>query len=453
MRKQIMALLLMAFVACSVLIGCGKDGKDSSDKKEEKPTEVVNETTPTEGVPATPTVEATPTAEATPTEAVTPTDTPTPTPTPIESKITTETKPGKVEGYSEITSLSARDINDNSMLQEYNRVLDLADYAESMKLTDVSEQDLAASLDSNSNLDDSTKSELALAVKEFEKNKVDISKAALYTNLANIKIEEGSYNTGRAVTFDPFDCVIYIDTSIVKTDEEKDAAIRLGLGYASLEVYYEDENGEKVFSSPSVYCYDASGNIVELGGFARNAVAQIIASKAEGKAAVTPDDPNFVDVMKLTIALNYINPNEPYTYEKYVSEGYEPFAESIFKFADVNDLLAAEDFCADETPIKSVETTDSDFIATFNYASKLIIPLLEYYHDQDYGNGDKNVEVYCMKNLIDTFFYKNQGYDFDGGAGYTILEDKTVVINEFTAESLKMALYTLTDQYADEIIR
>ena len=442
--KEGLATMGLILMVGATATACGK----KPSKTPSEPTKIVNEITPTDEVQ--PTVTSTPVVEPTATVTVAPTATP--TPTPIESKITTKTTQSKVEGYNEITSLSANDIKEGSMIQEYDKVLDVKDYAADMDLTNVTSDKLVTVLNENTNLDAETKKEFEDTVKAFETNKIDVPTAALYTNLPKLQIEEGNYNTNRAVVFDPFNCVIYVNTNVAKTEEEKKEAIKLGLGYAALETYTE-VNGEKLLCSPSTYCYDANGNIVELGGFAKNAVAQIIASKLEGKEAVTPNDPNYVDVMKFTVALNYINPNDPYTYEKYVKDGYEKFADTICKYVNPKDLLEAEDFYGDLTPIDHVETTDPRFIATYNFASKLITPLLEYYHEQDYGNGDKNVEVYCMKNLIDTFFYQNQGYNFKDGNGYTVLDDKSVVVTEFTAESLKIALYTLTDQYAAEIIR
>ena len=136
------------------LVGCGKKPA----KTPSEPTRIET-VTPTDGVTPTntvePTVTSTPVVEPTATVTVAPTSTP--TPTPIESKITTVTKPSKVEGYTEITSLSAKDIKEGSMIQEYDKVLEVKDYAETMDLGNVTSDDLVASLEDNTALDAETK--------------------------------------------------------------------------------------------------------------------------------------------------------------------------------------------------------------------------------------------------------------------------------------------------------
>ncbi len=425
--KEGLATMGLILMVGATATACGKKPA----KTPSEPTRIET-VTPTDGVTPTNTVEPTTTVEPTATVTVAPTSTP--TPTPIESKITTVTKPSKVEGYTEITSLSAKDIKEGSMIQEYDKVLEVKDYAETMDLTNVTSNDLVASLEDNTALDAETKKEVEDTIKAFDTNKIDVPKAALYTNLPNIKIEEGNYNTNRAVVFDPFNCIIYINTNVVKTEEEKKEAIKLGLGYASLEAYIE-VNGEKFLCSPSIYCYDANGNIVEQGGFAKNAVAQIIAKKLDGKDAITPDDPNFYDTLKFTAALNYINPNEPYTYEKYVTDGYEPFAGLVCQWLNPDDLLKAEDMCADFTPIDGLETEDKNFIAAYNFCRKLIEPDLDDLHNNNVAGGDQNVEVYYMKHLIDTFFNEIQGYELEGN------------------ESFIAALYLLTNNYSKGITK
>lgn len=427
--KEGLATMGLILMVGATATACGKKPA----KTPSEPTRIET-ITPTDGVTPTNTVEPTSTPTVEPTATVTVAPTSTPTPTPIESKITTVTKPSKVEGYTEITSLSAKDIKEGSMIQEYDKVLEAKDYAETMNLTNVTSNDLVASLEDNTALDAETKKEVEDAIKAFDTNKIDVPKAALYTNLPNIKIEEGNYNTNRAVVFDPFNCIIYINTNVVKTEEEKKEAIKLGLGYASLEAYTE-VNGEKLLCSPSILCYDANGNIIEQGGSAKNAVAQIIANKLDGKDAITPDDPNFYDILKFTVALNYINPNEPYTYEKYVTDGYEPFAKLICEYADPNDLLSAEDECADFTPIDGLETEDKDFIAAYNFCSKLIVPDLDYLDSKTLGDGSFEHKAFYMKYKIDTFFNEIQGYELEGN------------------ESFIDALYLLTNNYRKEITK
>ncbi|MBO4789254.1 MAG: hypothetical protein J5531_10180 [Lachnospiraceae bacterium] len=417
--KKILAEGAMILMVGVTAAGCGK-------KTPKTPAEPVSVET------VTPTDEVTPTNTVEPTNTVAPTEVPaTPTPTPIESKITTKTEPSNVEGYTEITSLSARDIKEGSMIQEYDKIVEVKEYAKDMNLGSVTSNDLVSSLEENNVLDVETKTVVEDVVKAFDTNKIDVPKAALYTNLSNLKIEYGNYNTDRSVIFDPFTDTIYVNTNVAKTEEEKKAAIELGLGYASLETYIEVD-GEKWLCSPSVYCYDANGNIVEQGGFAKNAVAQIIANKLDGKDSISPKDSNYYDVLKFTVALNYINPNDPYTYEKYVTDGYTPFAKLICTYADPTDLLSAENACADLTPIDGIDTEDKEFIAAYNLSKKLIKPDLDYLHDNKVAGNDYETEKIYMRITIDNFFNEIQGYKLEG------------------EESFISALYLLTNNYKKE---
>lgn len=427
MIGKLLVLGTLVFVMAVAVTACGNDKEPA---KTEGDTPV---STPTDAPVADPTATTAPTATA--------------TPTPIESKITTVTKPGDVEGYSEITSLSVRDIKANSTIQEFDKILVANDYAEGMKLANVTSDDLVAALNENTGLNAETKKVFEDAIKALDANKIDIPKAALYTNLSGIKIEEGNYDNDRAVVFDPFDCVIYINTNVVKTEEEKKEAINIGLGYAALEAYVE-EDGEKVLCSPSVYCLDESGEIVEFGGFAKNALAQIIASKAAGKAAISPDDPYFADAVKLTVFLTAAVGNiHPYTYEKLIQDGYKAVVESFLEYGSGDALVKAEDFGRDVSGIDGVETTDKEFIDAYHFAATVITPYLDEMHAEDIGKGNRLHEIYYMKDFIDGFFEEIWGFSFEGEDGYTVLEDGTVVVTKFTKESLGNALHLLTKNY------
>lgn len=436
--KKILMMGAFALMTTATVTSCKNNNEPSK--------RTVSEVTPTDKEEKpTATVTVAPTNEPTATVTVAPTSTP--TPTPIVSNITTVTKPSKVEGYTEITSLSAKDIKEGSMIQEYDKVLEVKDYAETMDLTNVTSDDLVALLEDNTALDAETKKEVEDTIKAFDTNKIDVPKAALYTNLPNIKIEEGNYNTNRAVVFDPFNCIIYINTNVVKTEEEKKEAIKLGLGYASLEAYTE-VNGEKFLCSPSILCYDANGNIVEQGEFAKNAVAQIIASKAEGKTAITTADPNYADVLKLTVALNCVDPNVPYTYERYASEGYEKLVEGFSKRVDSSYLLMMDSFYNVPCENTGFVSNNKEFTDAFNSTVPLFNKIFSIIANS-YGSNENEKKFY-LKNVIDAYLKDVQGIKLSGESGYTKLDDGTIVVNEFTMEAFRCVMENYIDIWYSE---
>ena len=417
-------MILMVGVTAA---GCGK--KPSKAPAEPNKVETV---TPTDGV--------------TPTNTVAPTEVPgTPTPTPIESKITTKTEPSSIEGYTEITSLSARDIKEDSMLQEYDRILDAKEYAESMDLTDITSKDLAGSLAKNTELDAEIKNEVADIINTFDVSKLGIPGAALYANLSDVKVVKGNFNTGNKVAYDVFTNTIYVSGNL--TAEEMKKLLTIGLGFATLERYEVNANGDKVLNSPSTYCYDESGNIIEVGGDAKKALAQIIANKATGKNSVSPDDLYYPEVVKLTVALNTLDPEKPYTYERCITEGYKAAFDAITQFEDKDDLLSAEDAYKDTTSIPGVEVKDERFIETYNFVRKMIKLYLDDLHSE--GIDDFSLEAYYMKFYIGILIDSTaQGMDISSTGGYIILEDGTIVIEKLTMESLKAVLETaLVNEY------
>ena len=93
-NQRILRWLLLLFITCFTFVGCKRDDESTDKKKEQNPTETVNETTPTGDVQAVPTdsphVE-TPTPELTATSTPTPEPTATSTPTPEPTATSTPT--------------------------------------------------------------------------------------------------------------------------------------------------------------------------------------------------------------------------------------------------------------------------------------------------------------------------------------------------------------------------